>query len=360
MTSGDLRTFADTLLPLYGTLAAPRVTKLKGDASTRTYFRVEVSPSEAAAADRPASVIVMQQPEPFEPGSASDDQTRAFLDVRAFLAGRGLPVPEVHALDLARGRLVLEDLGDLTFEARLRRDGAGYLVEAYERAIDLLAQLHERCAPPQPPAACIAYRRRFDAALLRSELDHFREWGLEALTGPLPPHARAELDGSLDALTGEIVALPDGFVHRDYQSRNLMWPSPERLVIIDFQDAFIGPAPYDLVALLCDSYVTLDRPFQLRLLDRYARERGFDAARRELFARGFDLITVQRKLKDAGRFVFIDRVRKNPDFLPYYAPSLRHVDRALAHLPEWHGLRSLLSELLPSFPERPTPSSVVD
>ncbi len=360
MTDADPRLFSNTVAAFYGGTEATRVRKLKGDASTRAYFRVEVDGAEARAQGKPASVIVMQLPDPFGPGTSADTQARAFLDVRAFLASRGIPVPELYATDFDRGRLVLEDLGDLTFEARLTRDGLGSYPSAYFRAIDQLAQLHERCAPPQPPAACIAYRRRFDAALLRSELDHFREWGLEAVHGPLSASDRAALDGSFDELTGALTALPDGFVHRDYQSRNLMWPTDDRLVVIDFQDSFIGPAPYDLVALLCDSYVDLERRFQLDLLERYFERRGFVAALRETYTRGFDAITVQRKLKDAGRFVFIDRVRKNPAFLPFYTPSLRHVDRALAHLPERRGLRTLLQRLAPGFPELPTPASVAD
>ncbi|HKU36482.1 MAG TPA: phosphotransferase, partial [Polyangiales bacterium] len=225
--------------------------------------------------------------------------------------------------------------------------------------------LHARGEPPQPSAACIAFRRRYDAALLRSELDHFREWGLEAVRGALPADARAELDAHFDALTREIVALRDGFVHRDYQSRNLMWsPAPasaavsdeQRLVVIDFQDAFIGPAPYDLVALLCDSYVELDYPTQRGLLERYAARRGFDAARSAELTRGFDLITLQRKLKDAGRFVFIDRVRNNADFLQFFTPSLRHVARALDRQSEWQPLAAFLRRWLPGFPEVPAPS----
>ena len=45
---------------------------------------------------------------------------------------------------------------------------------AFVSMIDLLARLHQSCQPPQPSAACIAFRKRFDAALLRSELSHRR------------------------------------------------------------------------------------------------------------------------------------------------------------------------------------------
>ena len=345
--------FSNTLIEVFGPIQITRLLKLKGEVSTRAYYRIELAPR----AGQPASLVVMQLPDPFDPGSVAEVQARAFLDVRDYLQRIAIPVPQVYGSSFGRGQLLLEDLGDLTFEARLGRDGPASLPAAYAHAVDQLADLHARAEPPQPSAACVAFRRRYDAALLRSELDHFREWGLEAGRA-LPVETRAQLDAHFDALTRAIVALPDGFVHRDYQSRNLLWTSPERLVVIDFQDAFVGPAPYDLVALLCDSYVTLDYPTQRGLLERYAARRGFDAARSDQLLQGFDLITLQRKLKDAGRFVFIDRVRNNPDFLQFYTPSLRHVARAFERLPEWRGLFELLQRRMPGFPECAPPPPV--
>ncbi len=51
------------------------------------------------------------------------------------------------------------------------------------------------------------------------------------------------------------------------------------------------------------------------------------------------MLTVQRKLKDAGRFIFIDRVKKNPSFLPYFEPSLAKVRGALERLRDEEDMR---------------------
>src|SRR4029077_2469547 len=171
-----------------------------------------------------------------------------------------------------------------------------------------------------------------------------------ALSGQLTAADRAQLDTHFDALTAAIVALPVGFVHRDYQSRNLMYAPDGRLVVIDFQDAFMGPAPYDLVALLCDSYLGLWPELQDAMLLRYAEQRDYTAAQLEHLVRGFRLIAVQRKLKDAGRFVFLDRVRNNPSFLQYFPRSLGYVARALHGLPELAELQQLLQRLVPQLP----------
>ena len=57
-------------------------------------------------------------------------------------------------------------------------------------------------------------------------------------------------------LVAELAAEPRVLCHRDYHSRNLMLHD-DRLYIIDFQDARMGPDTYDLVSLLRDSYVDL-------------------------------------------------------------------------------------------------------
>jgi N-acetylmuramate 1-kinase len=113
------------------------------------------------------------------------------------------------------------------------------------------------------------------------------------------------------------------------------------LTWIDFQDALLGPSAYDLVALLNDSYQSFDRSFVEERLDEFAAIRQLDVAGRAQLGREFDVITVQRKLKDAGRFVFIDRVRNNPAFLPYVAPTLAKVRASLARLRDEEDMRAI-------------------
>ena len=85
----------------------------------------------------------------------------------------------------------------------------------------------------------------------------------------------------------------------------------------------------------------------LRLwLERFAAEGGppLDAG---AFIGFFDLLTVQRKLKDAGRFVFIDQVKKNPSYLAHIPSSLRYVKAALARRPELASAAEILARHVP-------------
>jgi aminoglycoside/choline kinase family phosphotransferase len=338
---------------LYGGLPAARVIKLRGDASTRSYYRI-VLEAAATAGRGPRSLVAMRLPEDATKSDERDGGERPaelpFVDVQRMLHARGVPVPEIHVDDTPGRVLLLEDLGDETFEERLQRTPKDRWGEPYGQAVELLVRMHRACADGRPEES-IAFRRRFDRALLRWELDHFREWGLEALHGPLSAEDRSAFDQRFDALADTLHALPQGFVHRDYQSRNLMWADGDRLTVIDFQDALLGPAVYDLVALLCDSYVALPEQLQVALIDRYSQAMGMDSGARQRFAEAFWQLAVQRKLKDAGRFVFIDRVRGNPDFLRWYPQSLVYVGRALQRIGDGE-LFARLARLLPGFPDR--------
>lgn len=323
-------------------LQQARVTQLKGDASNRSYYRV---------AQGDASWVVMVMP----PGAAtrSEEVTKGaapdelpFVNVHRYLDALGVRVPAIHDYDAGAGLMLIEDLSDTTFERALN-DGTREAL--YTRAVELLARMRAR-ADRQPDPRCLAFTRAFDRDLYRWELDHFYVWGLVARTGQQPSTPEREvLDRTFDEISARLDRLPRGFTHRDYQSRNLMLKDGE-LVVIDFQDALLGPRQYDLVALLRDSYVELDRAFVERMVRRYLQAlqaEGVDAGDPEEFLRTFDLLTIQRKLKDGGRFVFIDQVKKNPSFLPSIPASFRYVKAALPAFPEFADAAEILARYVP-------------
>jgi aminoglycoside/choline kinase family phosphotransferase len=271
-----------------------------------------------------------------------------FLEVRALLAARGVDVPGVIAGDTERGWLVIEDLGDDTL--------ANYLLQRpdekralYTRAVEDLAAAQRALA--DLPADGVVASRAFDEELLRWEIDHFREWGLDARGRALSSADRAAFDAIAGRLAKRIAGWPRSFVHRDYQSRNLMVRSGGALCWLDFQDALLGPRVYDLVALLNDSYQEFERPFVDARLDEFARSAGLDGQARALLGREFDYVTVQRKLKDAGRFVFIDQVKNNSSFLRFVTPTIHKVHVALARLEDDEDMRSLAAILRRAIPD---------
>jgi aminoglycoside/choline kinase family phosphotransferase len=322
---------------------AGRVERLPGGAGNRTYFRVH------GLTGNPA--VVMELPaDPVKSEEASKDHVHEelpFLNVHRYLENIGVRVPRL-LLDAADdGFLVIEDLTDRTLERALLE--GGNRTKIYSDAIDQLARLRAH-AEANPDPGCLAWKRAFDYDLYHWEFEHFIEYGLLG-RGAKPSDAELQtLRRHFARVALELSKAPRSFTHRDYQSRNIMvLPSGEQ-VVIDFQDALQGPRQYDLVALLRDSYVELDRPLIDAMLQRYAqqfeKEGGghIDVAE---FTAFFDLLSVQRKLKDAGRFVFIDQVKKNPSFLVHIPSSLHYVRDALKRRPELREVQEILVRYVP-------------
>lgn len=310
------------------------VTLLAGQASTRRYFRVVTGGS-------PSTCVVMQLP---AEDRESPEDSYPFLNVHRFLMARGFAVPKVYQAAMAQGMIGLEDLGDRTLELAVKESaGQADVAALYKRTLSLIGSLQDLGATPDED--CVAFRKRFDFKLLRWELDHFSEWLLrEDRKVHLNDNEEAVVAEAFDRIAAELADVPPVLVHRDFQSRNLMVSGTGAVCVIDFQDALLGPHVYDLVALLRDSYVDLGSAQVHDLIDEFCVQRRLPAARTR---RLFHLQTVQRKLKDAGRFVFIDRKRGNPAFLASIPLSLKYVRDALSALPEFSELRVVLGKHVP-------------
>ncbi len=312
---------------------------MAGGASTRRYFRVKLP---AAA----GSAVAMFVPDGAKPEEVAKDGGAGgrwpFLEVRDLLAARGVDVPRLYGDDVAHGWVLLEDLGDDTLANFLARHPDSRQ-DLYVRAVSDLTRAQSALA--RLPSGSVVATRAFDEELLGWEIHHFREWALEARGVSVSTEERLLFDGIAERLARRIAGWPRAFVHRDYQSRNLMVRPDGRLCWIDFQDALLGPRVYDLVALLTDSYQVFERTFVDARLDDYARARSLGAAERQALGREFDWVTVQRKLKDAGRFVFIDRVKGNPSFLKFVDPTIDKVRASLSRLQDDDDMRAL-AELL--------------
>ncbi len=315
----DEREFRD-LLEAYAPQTPYVWSTMAGGASTRKYFRVAYENGRTAVA-----MFVPEGAKAEELEKSRSSVRWPFLEVRDLLAEAGVRVPTVYLDKTDRGWLLLEDLGDDTLANYLAREPA-QKTAIYKRAVaDLAAAQLCLSALPSESVVC---SRVFDRDLLLWEIQHFREWGLEARGIVLSANDRETFDALAERLAAKIASWPRGFVHRDYQSRNLMVNQGD-ITWIDFQDALLGPRVYDLVALLNDSYQVFDREFVDARIAEFAFALSVDP---NVLATEFDTVTVQRKLKDAGRFVFIDRVKNNSSFLQFVEPTIEKVFASLGRL----------------------------
>ncbi len=333
-----------TRLPFRGEMTG--LSALAGDASNRRYFRITLKGT-------PAALILMQlaDPEGFKrseeavSGASAQIAELPFTNVLSHLQRTGVTVPQLYYYDRDGGLLYLEDFGDLTLAEACRGAERAKVETLYRQAIDQLVLLQVKGTTPPAPD-CVAFHRRFDVPLLMWEFDHFLEYGITARIGrPMKAEDNAGIRAEFQRIAELLAGQPQVLVHRDYHSRNLMVDEP-RMGIIDFQDALMGPATYDLASLLKDAYIELDEAVVDALIEHFLNglaTQGVNIADRVAFRRVFDLTSIQRNLKAAGRFVYIDQVKHNPKFLVDIPRVLGYVKRNLVKYPELAALHRHLA-----------------
>src|SRR5689334_15035174 len=230
--------------------AQPALQPASADASFRRYFRIDAAPSPID--DIPGRTLIAMD------ASAERASCGPFVRIARLLASGGLHVPAILAEDLERGWLLLSDLGRQTYLDVLNADNADALFDA---AIDALVGLQRISCPPDLP--------RYDAALLRRELELFPEWYLQRHLGlTIDAALRAQLDSVFELLIERALRQPAVLVHRDYMPRNLMVSEPNPGVL-DFQDAVSGPITYDMVSLVRDAFLSWEEDQVLDWSARY-------------------------------------------------------------------------------------------
>ena len=329
---------------------------LAGDASSRRYFRAGLDGPAA-----PASVIVMCWSDVGLPVSSEELavfdeplEELPFLNVHRFLEAAGVRVPAVYGHWVEQGLMLLEDLGDLSLWERVREAPEAEVLGWYRKAIDELLAIQIGGTRARDDR-CIAFRQAFDRALYRWEFAHFVEYGLEAgNAGSLPAAERRLLDDAFDGISEHLANQPRVLNHRDYHSWNLM-VHRDAVAVIDFQDALLAPAQYDLASLLNDRETdhVVTPALEERLLDYYldrVEEWGEPRPGREQFRETYLLSALQRDFKVVGRFRYLDLVKGKPGYKRFIPATLKRIGRNLERTPE---LAHLLPVLAAHFEEIP-------
>ncbi|CAN7639608.1 tRNA (adenosine(37)-N6)-threonylcarbamoyltransferase complex ATPase subunit type 1 TsaE [Bradyrhizobium sp. LjRoot220] len=343
-----LRQFLETA----GFLDARRE-RMPGDASTRSYARLHQGGT---------SSILMNSPKrPDGPaiydGKSYSAAVHLAEDVKPFVAianglrERGFSAPAIRHQDLDAGFLITEDFGHAGV---VEGDPPQPIVERYEAATDVLAALHRETLPDillltlQSTYAIPV----FDTEALLVEMGLMLEWYLPDRGIAPGQELRNEFVAMWRQLLKKPAAAPRTWVIRDFHSPNIIWLNDRsgilRVGIIDFQDAVLGPAAYDLVSLLQDARIDVPEALELTLLTRYIKARraadsNFDPAG---FAELYAIMSAQRNTRLLGTFARLNRRDGKPQYLPHQPRIWTYLNRSLAH-PALAGLREWYAANVP-------------
>lgn len=293
---------------------------LKGDGSDRTWYRVSLGKS---------SVVLVDHGLPPEADTCEAD---SFFAIGQHLRSKGIPVPRIYGYDRPSGMVALEDLGDLHLQTVVRRaDGPAEIVLHYRAVMDILIKMGVEGAKGFDPA-CTYQTPSYDRELIiEGEAKYFvtsflngykgLEIGFEQLK------EECELIAKISLKTDYI-----GFLHRDFQSRNIIVRG-KKYYVIDFQGGRLGPLQYDLASLLIDPYVELPQNLQDSLLSDYlTRLSEFVPVDRGRFLHAYQYCAINRNLQILGAFAFLSHQKGKKDFEAHIPPALRSLKQRLQNL----------------------------
>jgi hypothetical protein len=327
---------------------------MQGDASTRTYERLIL---------RDESYILMNAPRrpdgpPVRDGKPYSAIAHLAEDVVPFVAmamglrAHGLSAPDIFHADLDRGLILIEDLGE---EPMVVGHPPAPLEERYAAAVDLLVALHSESLPPTLPLAGRGDYRlpHYDLGAFLIEAELLLDWYLPRMQAAVTASGRETFVALWQDALRTALGAPPTWVMRDFHSPNLLWlPQREgvaRVGLLDFQDALLGPAAYDLASLLQDARVDVTEEMELKLLGRYlrarhARDPDFDV---RTFIQVYASLAAQRATKILGIFARLDRRDGKPQYLRHLPRIWSYLQRALAH-PSLASLRAWYDAHVPA------------
>jgi N-acetylmuramate 1-kinase len=294
---------------------------LAGDASFRKYYRIK---------NNNKFLVLMDAPPPYE-------KISPFILVGNYLKKIGLSSPDIIKYDEEGGLILLEDLGDDLF-SRVLNDDSKNEEKLYITATDALIHLHNSEKMPDIPD--------YDNKLLMQEFSLFSEWYMPLFCS----------DAKLDELKAEYKSICTELlplchlsnyvcVLRDYHADNLIW-LPERegitkVGMLDFQDAVLGPASYDLVSLLQDARRDVSEELEFQVIEYFIEQQNLN---KDEFLTNYCILGAQRNLKIIGIFTRLCKRDNKPNYLKFIPRVWKYLENDLRAVPELSRLKEFLDK----------------
>jgi len=292
---------------------------MSGDGSSRNFVRV-------LRGDTPVCVAVW----PPSTGKRDLAEFRSAQEIGRHLHRAGVAVPEIYAVDDPVGLILFRDFGDIRLHDQLAADRQQAL-ELYPQAVKELVRTQ------------VSGRRGFDQNWCYDTAVYDRQVMLERESGyflqafwqdTLQKGAVEGLKEEFEDIAAQVMnGAEPFFLHRDFQSRNIM-VSAGHIGIIDFQAGRLGPPGYDLASLLIDPYAALSTTVQQDLFSLYISEiEAYPEVNTEKIKGSFPFLALQRNLQIIGAFAYLSKELQKSFFRPYILPSLTMLKRRLQEHP---------------------------
>jgi N-acetylmuramate 1-kinase len=258
-----------------------------------------------------------------------DEDWPRFLAIPSDIEPYGSFLPKIYGSDARHGLILEEDLGDQTLHRVVREtpDKSDVVTAMYRRVLAALCVWQSL----GPEASVTIASRTMDLETFLWESDYFARRCVVDFCGGehMLTHA---WEKERRAMALAAASLPKTFIHRDFQSENIMLLN-DQIRFVDFQGARIGPPAYDVASLLYDPYVDfLTGERAASLFDYYC---SLDLSVRST-RHDFDLCAAQRLMQACGAYgnlsIHKGKTRYR-EFMPVALDRLKSVMERLQEYP---------------------------
>ena len=259
--------------------------KLKGDASTRIFFRNTKKKS--------SSIIVY----------ANKDKRSNLLiydSINKILLKNNILAPKLLSENYSKNYIEIEDFGNKTIFTLLRKGGINKL-KILKKVIRLLGKLQSIQQREVKDFKKKNYKiPYYYPKILLEEAKLFSKWYIDQyLVRSQRLIFKKKFIKIVKNLIKKLHYKNVTFVHRDFHVSNLMMVK-NKIAMIDTQDALIGNKAYDLASLIDDVRIKTSKNTKKKLFEYYLKSQK--KINKLHITNDFEIISVLRNLKIIGIF----------------------------------------------------------
>ena len=271
---------------------------IKSDASFRKYFRVYIR-------NQKKNLLLVNSPKKTE-------NNLGYLKATNILEKINLSVPKIVNFNISKGFFLIEDFGINTYKNSLKNGESEY--KLYNLATDILIHINNQSKNLKKELPLYTNKKLIEEAML------FLEWYWPAIYKNKPKKdAVSEFIKIWNNLLNKNLRTKKVLVHRDFHIDNLFFLKDRKGLkacgLIDFQDAVIGPASYDLVSLLEDARRNVNKEVIFRMYNKFVRK--LSKKQKEDFIKEYKILATNRHLKVIGIFTRLCKRDKKNSYLKH-------------------------------------------
>ena len=294
--------------------------KLPGGGSNREYYRMT---------DAQGQMVVGCI-------GTSRDENHAFVYLCKHFASKHLPVPEILAVSEDESCYLQTDLGSTSLFDAIRggREAGGrYTLKEQEllrRTIRELPNIQLNGADGLDFSNCYP-QPAFDANSVLFDLNYFKYCFLKATE--LDFH-ELKLEADFRLLAKDLTSPDDqqGFLYRDFQSRNVMLNAEGKPFFIDFQGGRRGPYYYDVASFLWQASAKYPHKVRRELVYEYyhALKQYTEVPAPHAFVERLSLFVLFRLLQVLGAYGFRGYFERKAHFIESIPPAIQNIRELLS------------------------------